>query len=221
VPSVEFILHNKLLAWRIYMNAEQIHPLTKTQCQTAIDVMVKAFFTDTFINYLAPDEKTRSRVLPAFISIVVNYCFLYGEVWTTSTISGAACWLPPNKTTPTFWGMLRTGMFTVPLQFGWAGFQRFNDVVSYTEIIHKQVVSAPHWYLWGIGVDPAYQGKGIGGDLIQPVLKQADAAGHPCYLETQNSSNLPFYQKHGFEVASDGKTSGGLQVWAMLRKPRA
>jgi ribosomal protein S18 acetylase RimI-like enzyme len=194
--------------------------LTQNQLPTAINVMMKAFHDDPFVAYLAPDEVKRTHLLPAFLGIVVNYCFLYGEVWTTPTISGVACWLVPNKTSPTFWGMLRTGMFTVPLKFGWAGFQRFNDVVTYTDAIHKQAVAEPHWYLWGIGVDPAHQGQGIGGDLIRPVLGTADAAGQPCYVETQNDSNLPFYHRHGFEIVSDGRTPGGLPVWAMLRKPQ-
>jgi GNAT superfamily N-acetyltransferase len=194
--------------------------LTQEQLPSAINIMSKAFYSDTFIGYLAPDETVRSRVLPAFIGIVVNYCFLYGEAWTLPNMSGAACWLVPNKTSPSLMGMIRTGMFTVPLKFGWAGFQRFNDVLNYTDKVHKTVVKEPHWYLWGMGVDPALQGQGIGGRLLQPVLERADAAEQPCYLETQNDSNLPFYTKHGFEVASEGKTPGGLQVWAMLRKPQ-
>jgi ribosomal protein S18 acetylase RimI-like enzyme len=57
-------------------------------------------------------------------------------------------------------------MLTMPLKFGWAGFQRFIAVVSYTETLHKQFASESHWYLWGLGVDPSQQGKGLGGMLL-------------------------------------------------------
>lgn len=54
---------------------------------------------------------------------------------------------------------------------------------------------------------------------MQPVLAKADAAGQPCYLETQNESNLSFYSKFGFEAVNDGKSpADGLGVWAMVRK---
>jgi ribosomal protein S18 acetylase RimI-like enzyme len=77
-----------------------------------------------------------------------------------------------------------------------------------------------HWYLWGLGVEPSRQGQGIGGMLIQPVLARADASGLPCYLETMNEKNVPFYEKHGFKIVSDAEVPRhGLRVWAMLREP--
>jgi ribosomal protein S18 acetylase RimI-like enzyme len=196
--------------------------LTQEQLPQAMAVMGRAFFKDPFLKHLVPDDVKRARLTPEFVGIVVKYCFLYGEVWTSPSLKGVACWLLPNQTSPSFARMLRTGMLFMPLKFGWAGFQRFNDVVSYTDTLHQQFAPAPHWYLWGLGVDPSQQGKGIGGALLQPVLSRADAAGQPCYLETQNESNLPFYQKHGFTVASDGVVpKSNLRVWAMVRQPKS
>jgi hypothetical protein len=40
-------------------------------------------------------------------------------------------------------------------------------------------------------------------------------------LETQNETNVPFYQKLGFEVVSDKEIpKGGLHNWGMLRQKR-
>lgn len=90
-----------------------------------------------------------------------------------------------------------------------------------TETLHKQFAPGPHWYLWGLGVEPTHQDKGVGSALLQPVLREADKDGLPCYLETQNETNLPFYHKHGFAVMSDGVVpKGSLRVWAMVRKPQ-
>ncbi len=202
--------------------ANQPTPLQQGQLAQALQVMGKAFLNDPFLRYLAPDDAKRARLTPEFVGIVVKYCFLYGEVWTLGAVEGVACWLVPGKTAPSFGGMIRTGMLTMPLKFGWAGFQRFIDMVNYTEKIHKQFASEPHWYLWGLGVDPAHQGKGLGGQLMQPVLDKADGASQLCYLETQNQANLPFYQKHGFEVVSEESVpKGTLRIWAMLRKPQS
>lgn len=196
--------------------------LTQGQLKPAIEVMGRAFLNDPFLKYLAPDDAKRARLTPEFVGIVVKYCFSYGEVWTSPSVTGVACWLIPDQTSPSFAGMLRTGMLFMPLKFGWAGFQRFNEVVTYTDRLHKQFAAMPHWYLWGLGVEPSQQGKGFGGTLLLPVLSRADAAGQPCYLETQNESNLPFYQHHGFDVVSNGVTpKSNLPVWAMVRQPKS
>jgi len=203
------------------MDRQQPVRLAQAQLQQAINVMGKAFVDDPFLRHLAPDQTQRARLTPEFVGIVVKYCFLYGEVWTLPSLAGVACWLTPGKTSPTLGGMLRTGMITMPFKFGWAGFQRFNRVVSYTDTLHKQFAPDPHWYLWGLGVDPEQQGQGLGNSLLQPVLSKADGAGQLCYLETQNESNLSFYRKHGFEVVSDGFASNSdLQVWALVRIPQ-
>jgi ribosomal protein S18 acetylase RimI-like enzyme len=79
----------------------------------------------------------------------------------------------------------------------------------------------PHWYLWALGVDPPYQGQGVGGQLLQPVLAEADAAGLPCYLETETERNVAFYRKHGFDVATAGPDPRqGVMVWTMVREPQ-
>ena len=78
----------------------------------------------------------------------------------------------------------------------------------------------PHWYLYLLGVEPARQGRGVGRALLAPTLARADAGGVPCYLETQNSRNVGFYERLGFRVTSDGWAPGTtLRVWTMRREP--
>ncbi len=203
---------------------EPIQPvrLTQDQLEPAIAVMGRAFLDDPFMKHLAPDRAKRARLTPALFGILIKYCSLYGEIWTSPLLEGVACWLTPGKTSPSLAGMLRTGLLPMPLKMGWEGFQRLNDVMTYTDRLHQQFAATPHWYLWGLAVEPSRQGKGLGGTLLQSVLARADAAGQPCYLETHNESNLPFYQKHGFVVASDGVVpKSNLHVWALVRQPKS
>ena len=51
-----------------------------------------------------------------------------------------------------------------------------------------------------LGTDPLVQGKGVGGQLLQPALDRADADGVPCYLETQKERNLSFGEKKMLET---------------------
>jgi GNAT superfamily N-acetyltransferase len=70
-------------------------------------------------------------------------------------------------------------------------------------------------------IAPMQQGQGIGSALLQPVLARADAHRLPCYLETGVARNVPFYERHGFQVVAEGiLPRGGPPLWAMVRVPR-
>jgi ribosomal protein S18 acetylase RimI-like enzyme len=196
--------------------------LEEQHFKRASEVIGRAFQDDPAWKYLVPDDARRLRLLPSFFSIVVRYGLLYGEVYTTPALEGVACWLPPGNTTPLFSHLVRIGFrhASLGLELGWAGFRRYTATEAYDDAVHKQSAAGRHWYLWALGVDPPCQGQGIGGMLMQPVLARAEADGLPCYLETSNERNVPFYRKHGFMAVSEGvvpKTN--LSVWAMLRKP--
>lgn len=53
---------------------------------------------------------------------------------------------------------------------------------------------------------------------MEPVLARAEDDGLPCYLETSNERNVPFYRKHGFAVVKEVVVPGSeLRVWGMVR----
>jgi ribosomal protein S18 acetylase RimI-like enzyme len=197
--------------------------LASQQDKEATKVLSRAFQHDPLWLYLAPDEARRTRMLFSAFRILVRYSLLYGEVYTTAGLDGQACWLPPGQTTPRIGRLLRIGVRGVPFQFGWKGLRRYADVERFTAAAHKRIAPEQHWYLWGLGVEPLCQGRGIGSMLIRPVLQRADAGSLPCYLETMNEQNVPFYQKHGFNVMDEEEVSSGdgsrVHIWAMLREP--
>ena len=55
----------------------------------------------------------------------------------------------------------------------------------------------PHWYLETMGVDPAAQRQGLGGRLLEPVLRIADRDRVDCYLETADPRNADYYPATG------------------------
>lgn len=192
--------------------------LSASHVRQASLVLARAFYRDPLYVYLMPDDVRRERLLPSFQALTVRYALRYGEVYATPGLEGVACWLTPGNTTPTLWRMLRVALRGAPASFGISGYRRYAPIGAYTEKMHEQVAPDPHWYLWVLGVDPSRQRQGLGGQLIQPILARADRDHLPCYLETMNEANLPFYVKHGFMVVSDGVVPGtGLRVWGMRR----
>lgn len=66
--------------------------------------------------------------------------------------------------------------------------------------MHAQKPTHPYLYLFTIGVVPSAQGRGLGHRLLAPMLRAADRAGLPTYLENSNPANHAFYAGHGFET---------------------
>lgn len=196
-------------------------PLTLSHLEQAAEVMSRAFYADPLWQYLIPDETRRATLLLSTYRLLVRYGLHYGECSTTTNLGGIACWLPPGNTTLTTWRILRVAVHGAPLNFGWSALRRYSRVGDYIGALHKQHAPVPHWYLSELAVDPAYQGHGLGSMLIQTGLARADAQHYPCYLETMNERNVPFYQKRGFQVMSDGNAPATeLRVWSMLREPQ-
>jgi GNAT superfamily N-acetyltransferase len=111
-------------------------------------------------------------------------------------------------------------MAAMPQEMGQEAFQRLMVMKRHFDELRERDAIEPHWYLWTLGVDPPRQGQGVGGALMQPVLSRADEAGLPCYLEADKAKNVPFYQRHGFEVVvEDDLPDGGYHYWTMKRPP--
>jgi ribosomal protein S18 acetylase RimI-like enzyme len=194
-------------------------PLTASDDDMAAGLLARAFHTDPMFIYLAPDEPSRGRRTQPFFAAAIHYCRRYGIAEKTAANDAATLWLKPGYTTITMARMLRTGMIFAPLKFGFAGLVRFNALISYAEKLHKQAIAGDHWYLLTIGVEPGRQRGGVGSRLLAAGLQRADATGLPCYLETDNPDNLPFYRRHGFEVAAERQLpKEGLHIWAMVRR---
>ena len=193
--------------------------LAKSQIERASEVVARAFQDDPLWKHIFPSKIKRASGLSWLTIGTIRYAQRYGEVYTTKSVDGLAVWLGPDNTTMTLGKMLRAGMFAVPLKIGLTALARLINFQIHADKLHKQSVSAQHWYLLLLGVEPSCQGEGIGTSLIQPVQAWADADRLPCYLETLNEKNIPFYQKHGYNVVSDVVLPGsGLHIWALLRR---
>ena len=76
-----------------------------------------------------------------------------------------------------------------------------------------------HYYLYAIGARQGFQGRGIGSQLMQAGLGKVDADRMPAYLESSKESNVPFYQRFGFELVEECSPGKGCPpMWRMWRE---
>jgi GNAT superfamily N-acetyltransferase len=188
----------------------------------ASGVLSRAFFDDPLQKYILPgQEERRTRSAPLF-EFILKYGCLYGEVYTLDAgISGAAVWMKPRGWEMNEEGMTKAGFEGLAAAIGEDAFNRFGEFFGYIEQYHHRDAAMDHWYLAVIGVDPVSQGKGVGGSIIAPTLRRADAAGIHCYLETAQPKNIPMYEHFGFKVLVDEvEPKSGVRFWTFLREPQ-
>jgi ribosomal protein S18 acetylase RimI-like enzyme len=194
--------------------------LVSSQVRPAAAVMARAFFDDPFFTFVFPNLDRRRSILPWIFEKTIAYGLHSGLVLTTPALEGVAMWLGPDKTSLTGMEALLSGLFLLPIKLSFRELKNSLRLNRSAERLHTQAVTGRHWYLVDLGVEPALQGQGVAGALLQPVLASADRESLPCYLETNNAANLPFYEHYGFTVAGLAQAwQNGPHTWAMCREP--
>jgi len=197
--------------------------LKRSHAKAAGEMLARAFQDDPLFAYFVPNASQRYRKLPYIFEILIRYDVWYGEAYATSpNLEGVAGWLPSEKAKITLWRIIRAMDLVILFNYSKVGKEALSRMMSYDDYvssIHKSHAPFRHWYLYPLGVDPMFQGKGYAGRLLRPMLTRIDRKHLPCYLETQNEKNLPVYQHYGFEIV-DESTIPNTEVtnWSMLRE---
>ena len=187
--------------------------------EAVADLLARAFADDPFWRYVTPDEELRERQLHDWFPVGVRYGTTYGtlDAHGDGTVVGAALWLPPDKHEMTVWRQLRTGMLRTRRMFGRTSFYRMNAAGHALDASRGRLMPPDAEYLWILGVDPDFHGRGHGTATIAMGLARTDARHKPAYLETYKERNLSFYRRHGFEVLTAEEPPEGPPFWTMLR----
>ena len=194
-----------------------VHLLQSDSVGSAGAVIARAFNDDPMTVYLFPSEGERSRFAPLMFEALVRYDCLFGHVDYLDGFSAVAMWMPPGETGETPERLAAAGFGDLPDEIP---LDRLEASFAALAPLHEQAVPEPHWYLRMLGVDPAQRGGGLGGTLLQHGLCRANAEGRPCYLETFNEANVPFYTHHGFEFVADTvEPNSGIRTLAFLHTP--
>ena len=174
-----------------------------------------AFEDDPVMAFLFPDARTRRQRLTSFYALVIPLIAGHGLVQADAGVHGAAVWMAPS---PPRAGRLEGAWLALRMLFTLRGSAGRANALNATILPAR--VQEPHWYLALLGTEPSHQGRGVGSALLAPTLERCDREGRLAYLESSKESNLPFYERHGFEVVCELTVPGGPSVWPMARTPR-
>ena len=177
----------------------------------ALATLVSAFTYDPVERWLYPESQQYFTHFPEFLKAFGGKAFDEQTVWGLGECSAVALWLPPGVEPDgdAIMNVLTTSVS--PAQHG--------DLFSVLDQMAAAHPVYPHWYLPWFGVKEALQGKGLGGQLMEPCLNIVDASHLPAYLETPNPRTIPFYERHGFQVTGEARAGACPPLAFMVRAP--
>ena len=192
----------------------EVRPAGPEDVPAAAASLLRAFYDDPGMEYMFPDARTRERALRRFFGLQLRGYLRRGLVYTTEECRSTAMWLPPGAGPPG----LRDAFAQLPVLLILR--RRASAALRLVQLLAPRHPKVPHYYLGGLGTDPAWRGRGLGSAVLGPVLDRCDADGVPAYLESSNERNIPFYRRHGFVVTGDVSTpDASVRLWLMWREP--
>jgi ribosomal protein S18 acetylase RimI-like enzyme len=193
------------------MTSLTVDAATAAEEAAVVDTLTLAFVSDPAARWTWPEPSAYLAAFGRFARAFGGAAFARGSAFRIGT-AGAALWLPP--------GIGPDDRVMVELMQATAAPESQIDGVQVMEQMASYHPHEPHWYLPLIGVDPARQGRGLGGRLMKHATDLFDRNGALAYLESSNPRNIPLYQRHGFESLGRIQAGSSPVITPMLRKPR-
>jgi len=172
----------------------------------------RAFADDPAMSYIFPNAADRAKRLPRLFALLFDSDAV-GMRLVSQGADAGSFWRPPGQAqVPTMAFVRRLIPVLHALGAALPRAMRLGDAVE------AHFPAEPFWYLHIAGVDPARQGRGLGGASIRAGLARCDADGVPAYLETATEGNVGLYARLGFELTGPWSVpKGGPRFWSMMR----
>lgn len=174
----------------------------------------RAFADDPLVRWFIPDQAEYDAIGERFFLPLVLRWRHHDTLWCTDDGVAVAGWNPPGRPEADV-------VDPDPIDHPPWRLERF---AALRERMIANTPPEPHWHLNMLATHPDWQRRGLGGALMSVVFEFADAAGLPCYLETETVENVAYYRHHGFDVRSEWDAvtpdSPGPHMWGMLRPAR-
>ncbi|NWH07589.1 MAG: GNAT family N-acetyltransferase [Alphaproteobacteria bacterium] len=200
--------------------AEAIRRARPEECDDVARLLAAAFASDPVMSWLLRrDERQDSARALMFRTLLRYFGFPGGEVWLDTGHRAASLWVPPARSDLKLPWWQELALFPAIIRaVSVTGLKRMD---AFRAAVGRHHPKAPHWYLMTLGVDPAMQGKGLGGAMLRATLAEVDRQHMPAYLESSSPRNVPLYERFGFVTqAVFNPPPDGPPLWAMWREAR-
>jgi GNAT superfamily N-acetyltransferase len=179
-------------------------------------ILADAFYDDPAMRWAIDDDRRRRDLLErAFGLFLRTLWFKQDECYTTAGTAGAIVWELP--------GQWKTGLVDQLRLFGPMARiygRRLPRILRALAALESNHPVEPHFYLPLVGVQPGWQGRGLGTALLRPILDRCDDENVPAYLEASSPRNRDLYERHGFRVTEEFLLGpGSPPLWRMWRTP--
>lgn len=193
-----------------------VRPAAVSEVPALAGVLGRAFAADPMVVWpLVTDDDLPARIRAMFEIVDIAFA---GEGWIYSAADGlgAMSLLPPATVERELeiGGAIAPAIATLTPDDG----ERYERFWAW---IDSTLPPEPRWLLDQVAVEPAAQGRGIGGAMLRFAIDQATRDRLPLVLETGVPGNVPLYERFGFRVVRDADApDGGPRIWFMRRDPR-
>lgn len=161
-----------------------------------VEILTKSFEANQSVNYIVKQDGKRLKRIRALMDYSYEMCYSFGDVFLSADKKACALVTYPDKKKTT----LQSVFLDVKLILSCVGVKNIKKTLGREAMISKIQPKELKYYLWFIGVDPAYQNEGIGSDFLKEIIKDSEDKERPIYLETSTLKNLPWYKKFGFNI---------------------
>ena len=193
-----------------------IRPASPGEVPALAGVVARAFAADPMITWPFGAVDDLPARIQAMFEIVDSPYAAEGWIHVAAGGLGVMSLLPPGSagrereigeaTTPAVGALTADGGARYERMWSW-----IDDVMGRQQ---------PHWLLDQLAVDPAAQGRGIGGAMLRFAIGRAESDGLPLVLETAVAGNVALYERFGFRVfLAANAPDGGPRLWFMGRDP--
>ncbi|HEV2924279.1 MAG TPA: GNAT family N-acetyltransferase [Solirubrobacteraceae bacterium] len=181
-------------------------------------VLARAFHDDPAFSWVLRADPRRMKILEQGFELFLRRIWLeQEETYTTAGTVAVAVWERPGEWKVPLGRQLRMLPAMVKV------FSRhLPRVLRALTVLERKHPREPHYYLAFIGVEPEWQGRGLGAAVLAPVLKRCDDERMPAFLEASTPRNRGLYERHGFSVTEEFRLGHGAPPqWRMWRVPAA
>jgi GNAT superfamily N-acetyltransferase len=179
-------------------------------------VLARAFHDDPAFSWVLRADPRRMQILERGFELFLNRIWLeQEETYTTAGTVAVAVWERPDE-----WRVPVSRQLTMlPAMVKVFG-RHLPRVLRALTVLERKHPRERHYYLPFIGVEPGWQGRGLGSAVLAPVLERCDEQRMPAFLEASTPRNRALYERHRFAVTEEFRLGGGAPPqWRMWRTP--